>query len=91
MMWLAEYAARIINIRMVGAHGVVAFERIRRWPFRKRLLPFEERVHVHLPLDGPDQAQRGALDARAVEGVMLGFGDFSHSYLVWMLHIKQVR
>ena len=91
MMWLAEYAARIINIRMVGAHGVVAFERIRRWPFRKRLLPFEERVHVHLPLDGPDQAQRGALDARAVEGVMLGYGDVSQSYLVWMPHIKQVR
>ena len=55
MTWLAEYAAWIINIRVVGA------ERVRRRPFHKRLLPFGKLVHVHLPLDGPAQARRGAL------------------------------
>ena len=64
MTWLAEYAACMINIRVVGANGAVAFERIRRRPFHKRLLPFGELVHVHLPLDGPAQARCGALEAR---------------------------
>ena len=70
---------------------MVAFEGIRRRPFHKRLVPSGELENVHLPLDGPDQAQRGALDARAISGVMLGYGDVSQSYLVWMPHIKQVR
>ena len=91
MTWLVECAAWIINIRTVGADGAVAFERVRRRPFHKWLLPFRERMHVHLPLDGPEQIKRGALDERAVEGVMLGYGDVSHSYLVWMPHMKQVR
>ena len=61
----------MINVRVVGADGAVAFERVRRKPFLKRLLPFGELVHVHLPLDGPAQTRRGALESRAVDGVML--------------------
>ena len=59
MTWLVEYAAWIINIRVIGTDGAVAFERVRGRPFHKRLLPFCERVHVHLPLDGPEQTRRG--------------------------------
>ena len=63
MTWLAEYAAWMIHIMVVGADGAVDFERFRRRPFHKRLLPFGELVQVHLPLDGPAQARRGALEA----------------------------
>ena len=91
MTWLVEYAAWIVNIRAVGTDGAVAFERVRGRPFHKRLLPFGELVHVHLPLDGPAQNRQGALDSRAVDGIMLGYGDVSHSYLVWMPHLQQVR
>ena len=31
------------------------------------------------------------MDARAVRGIMLGYGDLSYSYLVWVPHISQVR
>ena len=48
-------------------------------------------MNVHLPIDSPERVRQGALDARAVEGVMLGYGDLSHSYLVWLPHIRQVR
>ena len=91
MTWLVEYAAWIVNIRAVGTDGAVAFEGVRGRPFHKRLLPFGELVHVHLPLDGPAQNRRGALDSRAVDGVMLGYGDVLHSYFVWMPHLRQVR
>ena len=47
--------------------------------FHKRVVPLGELVHVHLPLDGSAQARRGALEARAVEGVMFGYGDVSQS------------
>ena len=90
MTWLAEYSAWMITVRVVGTDGAVAYERVRRKPFLKRLLPFGELVHVHLPLDGPAQTKRGALDSRAVDGVMLGYGDTSHSYLVWLPHLQQV-
>ena len=62
----------------------------RRRSFHKRLLPFGECVYVHLPLDGPAQARRDALEARAVDGVMFGYADISDSYLVWMPHLKMV-
>ena len=91
MTWLVAYAAWIINIRTVGTDGAVAFERVRGRPFHKRLLPFGEQVHVHMPLDGPAQTRGGALDAQAVDGIMLGYGEVSHSYLVCMPHIQQVR
>ena len=71
--------------------GMVTFEKVRQRPFHKRLLPFAELVNVHLQLDGPAPARRGALEARAVKGIMLGYGDVSHSYLVWLPHIRQVR
>ena len=90
MTWLVEYAAWMINVRVIGADGAVAFERVRGRPFHKRLLPFGERVHVHLPRDSPAQVDGGALDSRAVDGIMLGYGDVSHSYLVWMPHVQQV-
>ena len=38
--WLTEYAAWIISTRVVGAVGAVTFERVRRRPFHKRLVPF---------------------------------------------------
>ena len=79
MTWLVEYVAWIINIPVVGTDFAVAFERVRRRRFHKRLLPFGELVHGHLPLDGPAEARCGALEARAVEGIMLGYGDVSHS------------
>ena len=91
MAWLAECAAWMNNIRVVGADGAVAFEIMHRRPFHKRLLPFGELVHVHLPLDGTAQARRGAMGARAVDGVMLGYSDVSHSYFVWLPHLQQVR
>ena len=88
---MAEYAAWMINIRVVGVDDAVAYERSRRRPFHKRLLPFGELVNVHLPLDGPAQARRGASEPRAVDCLMLGYGDISHSYFVWLPHLHQVR
>ena len=38
--WLVEYAAWMINVRVVGANGIVAFERVRQRPFHKRFLSF---------------------------------------------------
>ena len=89
--WLVEYAAWMINVRVVGSDGLVAYQRVRKRPFHKRILPMGEVVHVHLPPDGPDRAERGALDSRAVEGVMLGYGAMSHSYWVWLPHARQVK
>ena len=54
-------------------------------------MKFGELLKVHLLLDGPGRARRGALDACAVEGITLEHGDMSHSYLVWMPRIRQVR
>ena len=81
----------MINVRVIGSDGRVAYERVRQRPFHKRFLPFGELVNVHLPINSPERVRQGALDARAVEGVMLGYGDLSHSYLVWLPHLRQVR
>ena len=91
MTWLVEYSAWMITIRVVGKDGLVAFQRVRKRPFHKRLLPYGELVNVHLPSDGPDRAQRGALDARAVEGIMLGYSTVSHAYKVWLPHLQKVK
>ena len=91
MTWLVEYSAWMITVRVVGKDGLVAYQRIRKRPFHKRLLPYGELVNVHLPSDGPDRAQRGALDARAVEGIMLGYSTVSHAYKVWLPHLQKVK
>ena len=91
MTWLVEYAAWMLTVRTIGPDGLVAYERVRGKAFHKRFVRFGELVNVHLPVDGPDRANRGALDARAVEGVMLGYGTMSHSYFVWMPHLRQVK
>ena len=48
-------------------------------------------VTVHLLVDGPDRVKKGALDARAVEGIMRGYGTTSRSYLVWLQHLRVVN
>ena len=39
---------------------------------------------VHLPAKGPERVAGASLDARAREGVVLGFGRTSHSYCVYL-------
>ena len=56
MTWPVEYAAWMVNVRVVGANGMVAFERVRRRPFHKLFLPFGELVNVHLLIDVPERA-----------------------------------
>ena len=82
MICLVEYAAWMLNVRVVGTDSTVPFERVRRRPFHKQFLPFGELVNVLLPLDGPARARRRALDARAVEGIMLGYGNVSNFFVV---------
>ena len=65
MTWLVEYAAWMITVRTVGPYGLVACQRVRRRGFHKSFVRFAEVVNVHLPVDGPDRAKRGALDMRA--------------------------
>jgi len=60
--------------------------------FKKRLVPFGELALVHLPIKGPERREGGALDPRAVEGLFLGYGKASHSYVVYVDGgIKQYR
>ncbi len=55
-------------------------------------MPFGELVEVHFPLKGPEIRAAGALGPRAAEGVVLGFGTRSHSYIVFCMNqIKVVR
>jgi hypothetical protein len=81
--WLVEYCAFIINVRVVGKDGVTAFARIRRKNFAKRLIPFGEFVHIHVPRMSPERLQQGALEPRMVECIVLGYGRQFHSYLVY--------
>ena len=90
--WLVEYCAWIHNVRTRGTDGLTAYQRVRLRDFKKRLVPFGELVLVHLPIKGPDRRERGALDPRAVEGIFLGYGKESHSYVVYVNGaIKQYR
>ena len=65
--WLVEYCAFIINIRVVGKDGITAFARVRRKNFAKRLIPFGEFVHIHVPRMSPERQQQGVLEPRAIE------------------------
>ena len=90
--WLVEYCAFIINIRVVGKDGVTAFERVGRKSFAKMLIPFGELVLVHLPRMSPERQRQGVLEPRAIEGIILGYGRQSHSYIVYVDgEIKYVR
>ena len=82
--WLVEYCAFIINVRVIGKDGITAFARVRRKNFAKRLIPFGEYVLIHLPRMSPERQQQGPLEPRAVEGLVLGYGRQSHSYLVYV-------
>ena len=73
----------MINIRNLGDDGKTAYSRVRGRPYAKRLLPFGELVLAHLPPKGPDRVAGGALDARAKEGIFLGYGQVSNSYVVF--------
>ena len=90
--WLVEYSAWILNIRNVGEDGKTAYQRVRGRAHAKRLLPFGELVLAHLPPKGPERTTGGALEPRAREGVFLGYGHLSHSYLVFVEgHVKLYR
>jgi hypothetical protein len=82
--WLVGYCAWIHNIRTKGADGLTAYQRVRSRDFKKRLVPFGELVFVHLPIKGPERREGGALDPRAVEGLLIGYGTDSHSYIVYV-------
>ena len=92
MSWLVEYAAWVLNVRSIGPDGVTPYQRVRGRAFAKRLLPFGEVVHVHLPPKGPERREGGALDQRTVYGVMLGYATQSHPYIVFSNGaVRQVR
>ena len=83
LAWLVEYAAFIVNIRIKGEDGLTAHQRVRKCAFVKRLVPFAERVLVHLPIKGPERQEAGALDSRAKDGIVLGYGRQRHSYIIF--------
>ena len=90
--WLVEYSSFIINVRVVGKDGITAFARVRRRDFANRLIPFGEFAHIHVPRMSPERQQQGVLEPRTVEGLVLGYGRQSHSYLVHHDgEFKQVR
>ena len=80
--WLVEYCAWKLNVRNRGVDGITEYQRVRGREYGKRLLPFGEVVLAHLPRKGPERAVGGALDPRAKEGIFLGYGTVSHSYVV---------
>ena len=80
--WLVEYCAWMLRVRNRGEDGLTPYQRVRGRDYGKRLLPFGEVVLAHLPRKGPERAAAGALDPRAKEGVFLGYGYVSHSYVV---------
>ena len=80
--WLVEYCSWMLNVRNKGSDGITAYRRVRGRDYVKRLLPFGELVLAHLPPKGPERTAGGALDPRAKEGIFLGFGRTSHSYVV---------
>ncbi len=92
--WLVEYCSFIINVRVVGKDGITAFAHVRRENFAKRLIPFGEFVLIHVPRMSPERQQQGVLEPRAVEGLVLGYGRQSHSYLVYtegeFKHVRSV-
>ena len=81
--WLVEYCAWMLTVRNKGEDGITAYKRVRGREYMKRLLPFGELVLAHLPSKGPERVQGGALDPRAKEGIFVGFGKTSHSYMVY--------
>ena len=90
--WLGEYCAFIIIVRVVGKDGIIAFARVRRKNSSKRLIPFGEFVSVHIPRMSPERQQQGVLEPRCVEGLVMGYGRQSHSYLVYVDgELKQAR
>ena len=79
-------------MRTKGDDGITAYQRVRLKDFKKRLVPFGELVLVHLPIEGPERREGGALDPRVVEGLLIGYGKDSHSYVVYVDgHVKQYR
>ena len=92
--WLVEYCSFIINVRVVGRDGITAFARVRRKNFAKRLIPFGEFVHIHVPRMSPERQRQGVLEPRTSEGLVLGYGRQSHSYLVYQdgefKHVRSV-
>ena len=90
--WLVEYSAFIVNVRVVGKDGVTAFARVRRKNFSKRLIPFGEYVNVHIPRMSSERLRQGIMEPRSVEGLVLGYGRQSHSYIVYIDgELKHVR
>ena len=82
--WLVEYCAWMINVRVVGSDGLTAYQRVRGRAYAKRLVPFGELALVHLPPKGPERREGGALDPRAKQGLVLGYGMMSHSYCMYV-------
>ena len=72
------------NVRSVRPDGLTPYQRVRGKAYAKRLVPFGELVLVHLPPKGPERRAGGALDPRAKEGLVLGYGAMSHSYCVYV-------
>ena len=66
----------------IGKDGITGYHRVRGRPFTKRLIQFGEVVLAQLHTKGPDAHDRGKLDARWSEGVMLGYGSKSPSYWI---------
>jgi hypothetical protein len=90
--WLVEHCSWIHNVRTRGNDGLTAYQRARLKDFKKMLIAFGELVLVHMPIKGPERREGGALEPRAVEGIFLGYGKESHSYVVYINGVtKQYR
>ena len=50
--WLVEYCAWMATVRIRGDDGVSAYQRVRGRGYTKRLVPFGEKVLVHLHAKG---------------------------------------
>ena len=79
--WLSEYVAWMHNILKVGKDGITPYHRARGRPYTKRLICFGESVLAQAPTKGPEAQNRGKLEARWYEGVMLGYGMANYAYI----------
>ena len=80
--WLLEHTCVLLDAKSRGHDGLTSWERIKGRKFNQLLLGFGETVLYKLPSKGPRANPDGNMGTRRLEGVVVGFGRPSNSYMI---------
>jgi hypothetical protein len=80
--WLLQHTCTLLNAKTRGPDGLTCWERVKGRAFNQLLVGFAETVLYKLPVKGPRANPDGNMGAKWLEGVFLGFGRSSNSYII---------